>query len=151
MLSVGHWMKNGKMFAGKSFLWLVKEYFLFIKSSWMLFHMSTTQINLLIRKKVILSPYYEWVNENCNRNCGILNLTEVINAVEKENTDVDDHQRKITNYKRGKENQPEFLDSSGMEHKDTWQCKYMFLSVCLFKPGPGQCHRFITLLSKSDP
>lgn len=43
-------------------------------------------------------------NENFNRNYGIFNLNEIINVLDKENTDVDNHHGKMTNSKQGKEN-----------------------------------------------
>lgn len=84
------------MFAGKSFLWLRKNIFIYKNKLNVISYVNNTEINLLIRKKLILSLFFELVNENFKRNHGLLHLNEVINAIEKENTDVDDHQGKIT-------------------------------------------------------
>lgn len=91
------------MLARASFGWW-KNIFIYKNKLRDIPYINNIEIHLLIRKKVILAPFYELVNENCNTNRDILNLNEIINATEKENTDVDDHHVKMTNYKLGREN-----------------------------------------------
>lgn len=70
---------------------------------------------------MILIPFYELVSEKCHRNSDTLNLNEIVHAMEEGNTmsDVDDHHVSRANYKPRKDNQTEFLDSRGMEQRDT--------------------------------